>query len=102
VPGKYVVSPTVVGSDRNPHDDPGWADALWRLRLNHKKSLRAANGLPEPTGASSVGDDGHLRQLGEYRRGYRTALLAGDRSAAVRALRVTDDVFEQMNGELKR
>lgn len=101
MPGKYVASPTVVGSDRNPHGDPGWADALWRLRINHK-SLRAANGLPESTGARSVGDDGRLRQLSEYRRGYRTALLAGDRSAAVRALRVTDDVFEQMNGELKR
>jgi hypothetical protein len=55
------------------------------LQLN-LESLRAANGLPEPPGSSSGGDDDPLRRLGKYRRGYRTAWLAGDRGAAARAL----------------
>jgi hypothetical protein len=55
------------------------------LQLN-LKSLRAANDLPEPSGSSSGSDDGSLRRLGKYRQGYRTALLAGDRTAAARAL----------------
>jgi hypothetical protein len=55
------------------------------LQLN-LKSLRAVNDLPEPSGSSSGSDDATLRRLGKYRQGYRTALLAGDRIAAARAL----------------
>jgi hypothetical protein len=55
------------------------------LQLN-LQSLRAANDLPEPPGSSPGSDDGPLRRLGKYRQAYRTALLAGDRTAAARAL----------------
>jgi hypothetical protein len=55
------------------------------LQLN-LQSLRAANGLPEGPGSSPVGEDDPLRRLGEYRRGYRTAVLGGDRGAAALAV----------------
>jgi hypothetical protein len=48
--------------------------------------LREANGLPGPAGPRPVREDSRMRQVGEYRQGYRTALLAGDRGAAARAL----------------
>lgn len=56
------------------------------LELN-LRDLRAANGLPDAPGSNSTRSDTTLRQLGESRRGYRTAWLAGDRPAAARALR---------------
>jgi hypothetical protein len=48
--------------------------------------LRAANDLPESSGTGPIRDDASLRELGKYRQKYRMALLAGDASAAARAL----------------
>jgi hypothetical protein len=38
-----------------------------------------------------------LRRLGRYRQGYRTALLAGDRSAAAKALRKTTRLIPEID-----
>jgi hypothetical protein len=54
-----------------------------QINLNY---LRAANDLPESSEAGPSRDVGRLREVGNYRQKYRSALLAGDASAAGRAL----------------
>lgn len=77
------------------------ADKYLRLAETHaalarpaeKKALqirlqqtRQANGLLEPSDANANGKNDPLRQLGQSRDTYRTALLAGDNGAATKAL----------------
>lgn len=50
------------------------------------KQLLTANGLPESAASGPLDEDSSLFQLGHYRERYRTALLAGETSAATRAL----------------
>ena len=54
-----------------------------QLRL---KDVRKLNGLPASPDSSSSGDDDPESQLGHSRQAYRAALLAGDKSAAAKAL----------------
>lgn len=54
-----------------------------QIRLNQVRTL---NGLPEPPDSIAAAKDDPLRQLGRFRQTCRAALLAGDKTAAAKAL----------------
>ncbi len=65
-----------------------------QTRLKH---LRAANGLPESAASGALDGDSPLSQLGKFRLRYRTALLAGDTSAAAKALQKTTKLIPEVD-----
>ncbi len=55
----------------------------FQIRPNQVRTL---NGLPEPPDSIAAAKDDPLRQLGRFRQTCRAALLAGDKTAAAKAL----------------
>lgn len=65
-----------------------------QINLNY---LRAANDLPKSSEAGPSRDVGRLQEVGKYRQKYRAALLAGDGSAAARALQKATKLIPQID-----
>lgn len=65
-----------------------------QIRLNQVRKL---NGLPEPPDSNAGGKDDPLRQLGQSRLAFRTALLAGEKTAAAKALQKTTKLIPEVD-----
>lgn len=65
-----------------------------QLRL---KDVRKLNGLPAPPDSSPGGDDDPESQLGHSRQAYRAALLAGDKTAAAKALQKATKLIPEVD-----